>query len=86
MSCLVTGGAGFIGSHLCEQLLSMKNRVYAIDNLSTGSYQNISGIKSDPHFSFFVGDISDHELMEDLVKKSRVIYHLAEFPWALLAR
>jgi UDP-glucose 4-epimerase len=77
MSYLVTGSAGFIGSHLCEKLLSMKKRVYAIDNLSTGSYQNISSLRSHQNFSFFVGDISDIELMEDLVKKSKTIYHLA---------
>jgi UDP-glucose 4-epimerase len=77
MPCLVTGGAGFIGSHLCEQLISLGNRVYVVDNLSTGFYENISSLKSHSNFSFIVGDISDKELMEDLVKKSKIIYHLA---------
>lgn len=74
---LVTGGAGFIGSHLCGQLLSNGERVIAIDNLSTGAYRNIAGLKSNPNFSLFVGDIRDVGLMESLVQQAEVIFHLA---------
>lgn len=74
---LVTGGAGFIGSHLCEKLLAEGHRVLAVDNLSTGSYQNIAHLKSNPNFSFFVGDIRDRDLLEPLVRETQVIFHLA---------
>lgn len=49
---LVTGGAGFIGSHLCEALLSQGNEVYALDNLSTGCLANIENCLLSPHFHF----------------------------------
>jgi UDP-glucose 4-epimerase len=77
MVYLVTGGAGFIGSHLCEKLLIAGTRVLTVDNLSTGSFQNIAHLKSHPDFSFYVGDIRDAQFMEQLVQKSRIIIHLA---------
>lgn len=77
MKYLVTGGAGFIGSHLCEKLLVEGNQVLAMDNLSTGSYQNIAHLKADPNFSLFVGDIRDRELLEPLIRQSEIIFHLA---------
>ena len=77
MAYLVTGGAGFIGSHLCEKLLHDGNRVLAVDNLSTGSFQNIAQLKSHPNFAFYVGDIRDSGFMEQLVPKSSVVIHLA---------
>jgi UDP-glucose 4-epimerase len=77
MRVLVTGGAGFIGSHLTEQLLKDNNKVVVIDNLSTGSLENIESFKEDPGFEFVVGDIRDAGLMEPLVKHSSVVFHLA---------
>jgi UDP-glucose 4-epimerase len=74
---LVTGGAGFIGSHLCERLLREGHLVLAVDNLSTGSYRNIAHLKSNPNFSLFVGDIRDKELLEPLIQQSEMIFHLA---------
>ena len=74
---LITGGAGFIGSHLCERLLIGGDRVIAIDNLSTGAFQNVAKLKTHPNFSIFVGDIRDQKLLEDLVRQSDVIFHLA---------
>jgi UDP-glucose 4-epimerase len=74
---LVTGGAGFIGSHLCEQLLREGKRVLAVDNLSTGQYRNISHLKSNANFSFFVGDIREEEFLTTLVEKCETIFHLA---------
>lgn len=57
-TCVVTGGAGFIGSHLCDALLASGYRVIAIDNLLTGSEQNIKGAKQNPNFSFMNADIT----------------------------
>jgi UDP-glucose 4-epimerase len=74
---LVTGGAGFIGSHLCERLLTEGHHVLAVDNLSTGSYRNIADLKRNSNFSFFVGDIRDTAFLDDLVQRSDVIFHLA---------
>jgi UDP-glucose 4-epimerase len=77
MKALVTGGAGFIGSHLAERLLKDGNTVAVIDNLSTGSLKNIEDFKSKPGFTFAEGDIRDSKLMEDLTEQCDVIYHLA---------
>jgi UDP-glucose 4-epimerase len=77
MTYLITGGAGFIGSHMCQQLLVGGNRVIAVDNFSTGAYRNIAKLRSHPNFSLFVGDIRDQKLLEDLVQRSEVIFHLA---------
>jgi len=77
MKALITGGAGFIGSHLSERLLADSIGVTVIDNLSTGSLENIKDFHENRHFEFFKGDIRDEGLMEKLVEKSDVIYHLA---------
>lgn len=75
---LVTGGAGFIGSHLCEELLKRGFFVAAIDNLSTGSYSNIKHLTQDrKNFRFHKGSVLNQELLEPLVKKCDLIYHLA---------
>ncbi|MHC4186563.1 MAG: SDR family NAD(P)-dependent oxidoreductase, partial [Planctomycetota bacterium] len=77
MKALITGGAGFIGSHLAEHLLGNGFEVAVIDNLSTGSLKNIKDLQEKGCFEFFEGDIRDEALMEELVEKSDVIYHLA---------
>ncbi len=77
MRTLVTGGAGFIGSHLAERLLNDGNKVVIVDNLSTGSFKNIENFKNKGDFDFVEGDILDAELMEDLVEQSEAVYHLA---------
>jgi len=77
MKALVTGGAGFIGSHLAERLLEDGNRVVVIDDLSTGSLKNIETLKNKPEFSFVQGDIRDAKLMESLAERCDVIFHLA---------
>lgn len=77
MKVLVTGGAGFIGSHLAERLLKDGNRVVVVDNLSTGSIENIESFKTEAEFEFVEGDICDSELMETLVGRSETVYHLA---------
>jgi len=77
MKALVTGGAGFIGSHLAEQLIKNGHKVIVVDNLSTGSLENIKGLKGKPRFDFIKGDICDAKLMQALAKRSDVIFHLA---------
>ncbi len=77
MKALITGGAGFIGSHLAERLLRDRNTVAVIDNLSTGSLKNIEAFRSQPSFTFIEGDIRDARLMETLTVQCDVIFHLA---------
>ncbi|MBF0274326.1 MAG: GDP-mannose 4,6-dehydratase [Nitrospinae bacterium] len=77
MKCLITGGAGFIGSHLSEELLNRGDVVYIIDDLSTGSIKNVEHLKNNPRFHSVVDTIFNQELLEDLIEKVDVIYHLA---------
>ena len=77
MKAMVTGGAGFIGSHLGEMLLSAGHEVHIIDNLSTGSIENIKQFKQHPSFHFNIGSLTDTTLMTELVDRCDVIYHLA---------
>ena len=77
MKALITGGAGFIGSHLVGRLLKDNKSVTIIDNLSTGSLENIAEFRKDPKLHFVEGDIQDGALMESLAERCDVIYHLA---------
>lgn len=75
--CLVTGGAGFIGSHLTERLLELGHEVTVLDNLSTGSRANLQDVESHPRFHFYIGSITDPVLLAEVVSDIDVIYHLA---------
>jgi len=77
MNVLITGGAGFIGSHLAERLLARGDEVRVIDDLSTGSTENIEHLKSVRGFRSIVDTITNHRLMAELVEEADVIYHLA---------
>ncbi len=77
MKSLVTGGAGFIGSHLCERLIAGGDSVAVIDDLSTGSLKNLSNIKDHPAFRFFQGSVTDRELVARCVSECDRIFHLA---------
>ncbi|MCZ6677321.1 MAG: GDP-mannose 4,6-dehydratase [Candidatus Poribacteria bacterium] len=77
MNVLITGGAGFIGSHLADKLLEKGHRVCAMDNLSTGNLSNIEPLMDHPRFSFVPGSILDESLMRELIDESDMIYHLA---------
>lgn len=77
MKNLITGGAGFIGSHLAETLLDKGDEVVVIDNLSTGSMDNIKHLKPHPKFSCHVDTIMNKDLMRRLIIKSDMIYHMA---------
>ena len=77
MRILITGGAGFIGSHLAEKLLNEGNEIYVIDNLSTGRLENIESFKDKPNFHLTIGSVLNRELMEMLISKVEQVYHLA---------
>ena len=77
MKVLITGGAGFIGSHLAEKLLATGHEVIAIDDLSTGSLNNIEHIINNPKFEFIYDNVRNAEMMHVLVEKCDIIYHLA---------
>src|SRR5262249_43300844 len=72
-----TGGAGFIGSHLSEKHLKRGDEVYIIDDLSTGSIQNIQHIKDQPGFHYHLDSVTNHHLVAELVDLCDIIYHLA---------
>jgi UDP-N-acetylglucosamine 4-epimerase len=74
---LVTGGAGFIGSNLCESLLANKNIVKCLDNLSTGKKENIEPYLSNPNFTFIQGDIRDLEICRKAVDNTQIVLHQA---------
>ena len=77
MTTLVTGGAGFIGSHLTESLLSTGEDVIVLDYLSTGSEQNLAAILDHPSFGFVKGSILDAALVDELVSQAGTVFHLA---------
>ena len=74
---LITGGAGFIGSHLAEKLLKTGDEVFVVDNLSTGSLDNISEIRDNHNFHFTEGSVLDEKLMSEMIKGKDQVYHLA---------
>ena len=77
MRILVTGGAGFIGSHLCERLVSDGHQVTALDDFSTGVFTNLTTMESSTGFNLIVGSILDKDLLEKLVSEADYIFHLA---------
>ncbi len=74
---LITGGAGFIGSHLSEALLKLGHRVTVIDDLSTGRFENIEQLTHHPNFGFAIETINNTTVMDRLVSECDIIYHLA---------
>lgn len=77
MRALITGGAGFIGSHLAEKLIEQGHDVAVIDDLSTGDFSNIGHLTGNPHFGFTIQTILDEPVMDHLVSECDIIYHLA---------
>jgi UDP-glucose 4-epimerase len=77
MRALITGGAGFIGSHLAEALLERGHNVTVIDNLSTGRFENIAHLTDHPRFRFAIDTITNEVVMDRLVSECDVIFHLA---------
>jgi len=77
MKALITGGAGFIGSHLAEELLNRGDMVYVIDDLSTGRLENIEHLMDSPRFIIAVETIFNETVMDRLVSECDIVYHLA---------
>jgi UDP-glucose 4-epimerase len=74
---LITGGAGFIGSHLSEALLEEGHEVFVLDNLSTGSIDNIEHLKLHPRFHYTIESITNEPVLAELVDRCDVVFHLA---------
>jgi UDP-glucose 4-epimerase len=74
---LVTGGAGFIGSHLSDALLAQGHDVLILDNLSTGSIDNIAHLKGRPGFEYFIDTVNNEGLLAELIDRSDVVFHFA---------
>jgi len=74
---LITGGAGFVGSHLAERLLADGHDVLVLDNLSTGSIDNILHLKQTPGFSYVVDTVTNEPLLAEMIDRSDVVFHLA---------
>ena len=77
MKILITGGAGFIGSHLAERLLAEGNHVHVIDNLSTGRLDNIASFKDNPNFKLTIDSVLNRDALKKLISKVDQVYHLA---------
>ena len=77
MRHLITGGAGFIGSHLVEALLSRGDEVHVIDDLSTGRLENLEAVRSDPRFSITIGKLEVGNDLQEEVERADIVHHLA---------
>ncbi len=77
MKCLITGGAGFIGSHLAELLLERGDEVTILDNLSTGRYENVAHLDGEPAFHSVIGTVLNESLVDKLMERCDVVFHLA---------
>lgn len=84
MKTFVTGGAGFIGSHLVDKLLNKKYQVTVFDNLSSGEKKYIEHNMDNPNFSFIKGDLLDFELVKKTIKDHDVVFHIAANPFVRL--
>ncbi|HKY19602.1 MAG TPA: GDP-mannose 4,6-dehydratase [Vicinamibacterales bacterium] len=77
MRALITGGAGFIGSHLAEALLNEGHEVDILDNLSTGSIRNVEDLKSHPKFKYVIDTLTNEPLLAELIDRNDVVFHFA---------
>jgi len=77
VKALITGGAGFVGSHLADRLLQQGHEVLVLDNLSTGSIDNISHLKAKAGFSYVIDTVTNQPLLAEMIDSSDVVFHLA---------
>ena len=74
---LITGGAGFIGSHLADYLVERGEKVVVVDNLTTGKYTNIQHLEGRSGFQCYIEDIRHETLIDELIRQADRVYHLA---------
>ncbi len=77
MRYLITGGAGFIGSHLTERLLAEGHSALVLDDLSTGRYENIAALEGHPGFELRVASVTEPDIVERCVTECQAVFHLA---------
>lgn len=77
LDVLITGGAGFVGSHLSDLLLARGHRVHVLDDLSTGSIDNVAHLRDNPHFGMTIESAHNRDVVGDLVDRADIVYHLA---------
>src|SRR5437016_5800888 len=77
MKILITGGAGFVGSHLADRLIGDGHQVTVIDDLSTGRYSNVEHLEGNPNFTLIIDTVLDTRLMEELIREPDRVYHMA---------
>jgi len=77
MRVLITGGAGFVGSHLSEALLDRGDEVFILDNLSTGSIDNVVHLKQNPRFHYTIDTVSNEPIVAELIDRCDIVVHLA---------
>lgn len=77
MEILITGGAGFVGSHLADKLHGEGHKITVIDDLSTGSYQNVAHLEGEKNFRLIIDTVLNESLMEELIRESDRVFHMA---------
>ncbi|MHA2054637.1 MAG: GDP-mannose 4,6-dehydratase, partial [Candidatus Hodarchaeales archaeon] len=77
MKILITGGTGFIGSHLAEKYLELGEEVYLLDNLSTGSLRNIEHLNGNDKLHVVIDDILNYDILNELIRGCDIVFHLA---------
>ncbi|HEV7699660.1 MAG TPA: GDP-mannose 4,6-dehydratase [Pyrinomonadaceae bacterium] len=77
MKILITGGAGFVGSHLADRLIAEGQEITVIDDLSTGRYSNVEHLEENPNFRLIIDTVLNAELMEELIRETDRVYHMA---------
>src|SRR3982750_45434 len=77
MRVLITGGAGFVGSHLSEALLERGDEVFILDNLSTGSFDNVVHLKGHPRFHYTIDSVTNEPVLAELIDRCDIVVHLA---------
>lgn len=77
MKILITGGAGFVGSHLADKLIGQGHEITVIDDLSTGRYSNVEHLEGDPNFRLIIDTVLNTSLMEELVRETDRVFHMA---------
>lgn len=77
MKILITGGAGFVGSHLADKLIGQGQEITVIDDLSTGRYSNVEHLEGDPRFRLIIDTVLNSQLMEELIRETDRVFHMA---------